>query len=160
MTTSNGNALTQLACCDERIVEYISITDQLKQGSYDVCVPTVPADEVGRLGLSLQELAQTLEGLEVVIRAKMGAHDRLYGAVTSTDIADEVQRLTGQGIDKRKIELNEPIHQLGEYEVPVKLSGDLAPKLKVVVEEELVEAKMKDSEKAKEEAQGEIEAKD
>lgn len=108
----------------------------------------------------MEELAQTLEGLKVVIRAKIGAQDRLYGAVTSADIADEVQRLTGQDIDKRKIELSEPIHQLGEYEVPVKLSGDLVPKLKVVVEEERAEAKLKDGEKAKEEAQGEIEEKD
>ena len=71
-----------------------------------------------------------------------------------------MQRLTGQDVDKRKVELDEPIHQLGEYEVSVKLSGDLVPKLKVVVEEELVEAKLKDKEKAKEAAQEEPEAKD
>ena len=107
----------------------------------------------------MADVAQTLEGLEVVIRAKVGAHDRLYGAVTSADIADEVQRLTGQDIDKRKVELDEPIHQLGEYEVSVKLSGDLVPKLKVVVEEERVEVKLKDKAKAKEAAQEEPEAK-
>jgi large subunit ribosomal protein L9 len=44
--------------------------------------------------------------------------------------------VTGQGIDKKKIELEEPIHQLGEYEVVVRLSKELVPKVKVVVEEE------------------------
>ena len=108
----------------------------------------------------MADLAESLEGLEVVIRAKIGAHDRLYGAVTTADIADEVQRLTGQDIDKRKIELDEPIHQLGGYEVSVKLSRDLIPKLKVVVEEERVEEKLTDKERAKEAAQEDKEAKD
>ena len=108
----------------------------------------------------MTDLAESLEGLEVVIRAKIGAHDRLYGAVTTADIADEVHRITGQDIDKRKVELDEPIHQLGEYEVSVKLSGDLVPKLRVVVEEERVEAKLTDKERAKEAAQEDKEAKD
>ena len=107
----------------------------------------------------MADVAKTLEGLEVVIKAKIGAHDRLYGAVTSADIADEVHKLTRQDIDKRKVDLDEPIHQLGEYEVSVKLSGDLVPKLKVVVEEERVEVKLKDKAKAKEAAQEEPEAK-
>lgn len=81
-------------------------------------------------------LAQTLEGLEVAVKARVGAMDRLYGAITSGDIAEEIHRISGQDIDKRKIELEEPIRQLGEYEVLVRLSKELVPKIKVIVEEE------------------------
>ncbi len=81
-------------------------------------------------------LAQTLEGLEVAVKARVGAMDRLYGAITSGDIAEEIHRISGQDIDKRKIELEEPIRQLGEYEVSVRLSKELVPKIKVIVEEE------------------------
>jgi large subunit ribosomal protein L9 len=94
-------------------------------------------------GAEMAGIAQTMEGLEVTIKAKVGAKDRLYGAITSADIAEEVQRITGQDIDKRKIALDEPIHQLGEYEVSVRLSTELVPKLKVVITEEQVEVKAK-----------------
>jgi len=79
-------------------------------------------------------LAQALEGVEVVIKAKVGAQGRLYGAVTSSDIAEGILRVLGHDIDKRKIELEEPIHQLGQYDVVVRLSGELVPKIKVIVE--------------------------
>lgn len=97
----------------------------------------------------MTDIAQTLEGLAVTIRAKIGAQDRLYGAITSGDIAEEVQRLTGQDIDKRKIELDELIHQLGEYEVSVRLTRDLVPKLKVIVVEEPAKARAKAKAKPK-----------
>jgi len=84
----------------------------------------------------LAGLAQSLEGMVVSLKAKVGAQGRLYGAITAGDIADELHRVTGQDIDKKKIELEEPIHQLGEYEVVVRLSRELAPKIRVVVEEE------------------------
>lgn len=79
-------------------------------------------------------LAQSLDGIEVVVGAKVGAQGRLYGAVTSSDIAEGIHRVTGHDIDKRKIELEEPIHELGKYEVVVRLSSELVPKIKVVVE--------------------------
>lgn len=88
------------------------------------------------LAAEMEGLARTLEGLEVNIKAKVGDQGRLYGAVTSGDIAEEVHRLTGQDIDKRKVALDEPIHQLGEYEVAVKLAREFEPKLKVIVAEE------------------------
>lgn len=88
------------------------------------------------LEAEMVSLAQTLEGVEITLKAKVGAQERLYGAVTSGDIAEELKRVTGQDIDKRKIELEEPIRQLGEYEVLVRLSTESAPKIKVVVTEE------------------------
>jgi len=97
--------------------------------------------------------AETFEGLEVTMKAKAGAQDRLYGAITNADIAEEVQRITGQDMDKRKIELDEPIHKLGEYDVVVRISKELTPRLKVIVVGEVVgeqeEVKPKPKAKAK-----------
>ena len=87
------------------------------------------------LVVELLALCQQLEGLSINIQAKVGARGRFYGSVTSADIAEEITRLLGREFDRRKIELEEPIRQLGSYEVPVKLAGDLVPKLKVIVEE-------------------------
>jgi large subunit ribosomal protein L9 len=82
------------------------------------------------------ELASQLEGKEVILKARAGAKERLHGSITSADIADELQSSTGIVVDKRKIELDEPIHQLGSYEVAIKLAKDVLPKIKVTVVEQ------------------------
>jgi len=79
------------------------------------------------------ELANQLEGKEVILKARAGAKDRLYGSITSADIADELKNSTGLTIDKRKIEIAEPIHQLGSYEATIRLAKDIVPKIKVTV---------------------------
>ncbi|MCX6011400.1 MAG: 50S ribosomal protein L9 [Chloroflexi bacterium] len=85
----------------------------------------------------LAELARQLEGKEVSLKAHAGAKERLYGSITSADIAAELESTTGLVIDKRKIELDEPIRQLGSYEVTIRLGKDIIPKIMVsVVEEE------------------------
>jgi large subunit ribosomal protein L9 len=89
-----------------------------------------------RINAELMELASQLEGKEVSLKAKAGAKDRLYGSITSADIAAELNNTTGLDIDKRKIELDEPIRQLGSYEVAIRLAGDIVPKIKVTVTEE------------------------
>ena len=84
------------------------------------------------------ELSRQLEDKEVILKAKVGAKDRLYGSVTNTDIAAELEAAAGLVIDKRKIELAEPIRQLGSYEVAIRLAKDVVPRVKVtVVAEEL-----------------------
>ena len=84
----------------------------------------------------LAELAQQLEGKEITLKARAGAKDRLYGAVTAADIASELNKATALDVDKRKIELAKPIHQLGSYEVTIRLAKDIVPKIRVVVTEE------------------------
>ena len=84
----------------------------------------------------LAELAQQLEGKEITLKARAGAKDHLYGSITSADIASELQNTSGVVIDKRKIELADPIRQLGSYEVAIKLAKDIIPKIKVTVTEE------------------------
>jgi large subunit ribosomal protein L9 len=89
-----------------------------------------------RLTAELKELASQLEGKEVSLKAKAGAKERLYGSITSADIAAELNNTTGLDIDKRKIELDEPIRQLGSYEIAIRLAGDIVPKIRVTVTEE------------------------
>ena len=81
-------------------------------------------------------LASEFEGKEIVLKARVGAEERLYGSITSADIAEELQSSLGLAIDKRKIELAEPIRQLGSYEVAIRLAKDIVPKIKVVITEE------------------------
>jgi len=100
-----------------------------------------------RLTSEMQELAILIEGTEVNLKAKAGAKDKLYGSITSADIAAELQNVTGLEIDKRKIELEEPIRQLGSYEIALKLGKDIAPKIKVTVTEEEAEEKPPKKEK-------------
>ena len=83
----------------------------------------------------LQELAGKLDGKEVVLSALTGGKERLYGSVTTADIAAELERTTGLVVDKRKIELPESIRQVGSYEVVIRLGKDITPKVKVTVTE-------------------------
>lgn len=82
---------------------------------------------------TLVKLANQLEGREVTLKARAGAKDRLYGSITSADIAAELQESAGVAIDKRKIELAEPIRQVGSYEVVIRLAKDIVPTIKVTV---------------------------
>ena len=79
------------------------------------------------------ELAQELEGKEITLEARVGAQDHLYGSITNADIAAELESSAGLVVDKRKIELAEPIRELGSYEVVVKLAKEIVPKIKVTV---------------------------
>ena len=102
-----------------------------------------------RLTAELTELASQLEGKEVSLKAKAGAKDKLYGSITSADIAAELQNVTGLEIDKRKLELEEPIRHLGSYEITIKLGQDIAPKISVTVTEEEAKAEEKPPKKEK-----------
>lgn len=84
----------------------------------------------------LVQIAKELDGREVTFKAKVGAKGRLYGRVTSTDIAAELEKTAGVAVDKRKIELAEPIRELGSYEVLIRLGRGIIPKIKVTVAEE------------------------
>ena len=86
--------------------------------------------------VELLELAKRLEGSEVALAAKIGAKDRLYGSITAADIAAELESSSGLVIDKRKIDLAEPIRQLGSYEVTIRLAKDITAKITVTVSEQ------------------------
>ena len=87
----------------------------------------------------LAKLGEQLEGVEITLKARTGGKERLYGSITSSNIASEMESSLGITVDKRKIELEEPIHQLGSYEVAIKLAKDIIPKIKVTVVEKEAE---------------------
>ncbi len=79
-----------------------------------------------------QEVANKLEPVSLTFSARVGEEGKLFGSVTSGDIA---QQLEAQGlhIEKRMIDLHEPIRALGVYKVPVKLHADVKAEIKVWV---------------------------
>ncbi|HMV25401.1 50S ribosomal protein L9 [bacterium] len=79
-----------------------------------------------------QEMVQKLEAISVTIPVATGEEDKLFGSVTSQDIAEYLAQ-QGHDIDKRKILLDEPIKALGLYNVDVKLFTDVIGKIKVWV---------------------------
>jgi len=77
-------------------------------------------------------LSQRLEALELEIARRVGEHDTLYGSVTSADIAEALQAKDFT-IDRRRIQLPEPIKTIGEHIVPIKLHREVTAQLKVRV---------------------------
>ena len=81
----------------------------------------------------LEALAKKLSEAQITISADVGEGGKLFGSVTSQDIAVEASKAAGVEIDKRKIELNEPIKTVGEHSVPIKLFQGITAELKVNV---------------------------
>ena len=134
-----------------------------------LAVPATPA-ELKRLELLRQSsahrqvrseqeaeaLAQTLKDTTLVFKVRAGAKDKLYGSVTSADIAKEIQKVTKHEVDKRKIEVGEPIRELGRHQVSIKLLKDVTATVTVVVEPEAEpEAKPEKKKEEKKEAKAE-----
>ena len=84
-----------------------------------------------------ESLAAQLAPVGIALQRRSGEHDQLFGSVTSGDIATELEH-RGFSIDRRKIQLDEPIKTLGEFTVPIKLYRDVTAKIKVTVEKEAV----------------------
>ncbi len=84
----------------------------------------------------LRLLAEHLAELSISITAKVGPTGRLYGAITSTHITEELSRLTEREFDRRTVHLAETIHELGEYEAEVRFPQGITATVKVVVEAE------------------------
>jgi large subunit ribosomal protein L9 len=82
-----------------------------------------------------QELSKLMTGVSVEIRQKAGENDQLFGSVTAKDIADALEA-KGFTIDRRKIQLEDPIKQLGEFKVPVRLHKEVVAEVTVVVAKE------------------------
>lgn len=79
--------------------------------------------------------AEKLETVTVIIKMTAGADSRLYGSVTSKDIAEHLKTQTGIEVDKRRIMLSEPIKSFGTYKADVKLYGEISGKITVTVTE-------------------------
>jgi large subunit ribosomal protein L9 len=79
-------------------------------------------------------LSERLAGVTLTFAVRVGRGDRLYGSVTSQDIANGLLEQEGLAIDRRSIQLRDPIRQLGEFEVPVRVASGFEPKVKVIVQ--------------------------
>ncbi len=82
-----------------------------------------------------EKIAESVANMEIKIIAQVGEEDKLFGSVTSMDIAKHLAD-KGYLVDKRKIQLDEPIKKKGEYEVPVKLDEGVTATIKVIVDKE------------------------
>ena len=82
-----------------------------------------------------REIASQITGVTCTLKRRAGENDRLFGSVTSMDVA-EALRAEGFELERRFLELAEPIRELGVFMVPVKLHTDVVVELRVVVERE------------------------
>jgi large subunit ribosomal protein L9 len=79
-----------------------------------------------------QGLAEKLEQVSLTFSARVGEEGKLFGSVTATDIAQQLEA-QGYHIEKRQIDLHEPIKALGVYRVPIRLHADVKPEVRVWV---------------------------
>ena len=82
-----------------------------------------------------KEVAERLMGIKLVFRVGAGADGRLYGSVTTKDVAEKLAAEHKITVDKRKITLTDPIKAYGDYELDVRLYNDVNGKIHLVVTE-------------------------
>ncbi len=82
-----------------------------------------------------EKMAGSMTGLELAIKAQVGEEGKLFGSITAMDIAKALKE-KGFEIDKRKIAIDSPIRQVGEYMVKIRLDEGQAPEIKIIVEKE------------------------
>jgi large subunit ribosomal protein L9 len=86
-----------------------------------------------------EALARQLEGVSLSFHRKAGEKDHLFGSVTPSDIAEALEK-KGFNIDRRKLQLTDPLKSLGDFDVPIRLHRDVTSRVKVVIEKEAGEA--------------------
>lgn len=91
------------------------------------------AEEEAQQRAAASEKAEQLKKAQVTIVTKSGEGGRLFGSITSKDIADAVKEQTGISVDKRKIKLDQPIKNLGTFHVEIKLYYDINAEITVTV---------------------------
>ena len=88
-----------------------------------------------KLKTDAEDLGKLLSGVTLTFRQKVGENDHLFGSVTAKDIADALEKQNFH-IDRRKVQLEEPIKTLGEHRVALRLHRDVSTEIPVVVEKE------------------------
>jgi large subunit ribosomal protein L9 len=82
-----------------------------------------------------EALSTQFNNLTLSFQRRSGEHDQLFGSVTSSDLAAEMEK-KGFNVDRRKIQLHEPLKSLGEFTVPVRLHKDVTAHIRVLIEKE------------------------
>ncbi len=98
----------------------------------------------------MAELAKIISGREITLKAKVGEKEKLYGSVTGADIAEALSKDINREIDKRKVDLTEPIRQVGIYDVIIRFTHEITAVVNVTVmsDEEGAERPVKVEKKA------------
>ena len=81
----------------------------------------------------MSELAKKIQGVEITLKAKVGEKDKLYGSITTADIAEALSKAIGREIDKKRIDLAEPIRHVGVHDVTVRFTHEIAAGIVVTV---------------------------
>jgi len=89
--------------------------------------------KIAKQEAQLQTLADKIAGQRLEFTVRAGESGRLYGSITATEVAEELAKLVGEEIDRRRVVLEDPIRQLGEHTVVVHLVGRLRPAITVMV---------------------------
>ena len=93
----------------------------------------IAAEKLEEQNAAAKEMAAKLEKITLKIESKGGDSGKLFGSITSKDIAEALEKQEGMKIDKKKIEMKTPIKQAGETEVTLKLFTEISAQLKVSV---------------------------
>jgi large subunit ribosomal protein L9 len=80
-----------------------------------------------------RELAEEIDNKTVVVRLKVGAEDKVFGAITNEDIAKAVKQQHQVEVDRRRIDLKEPLKQLGEHQVTLRLHKDIEAHINLII---------------------------
>jgi large subunit ribosomal protein L9 len=80
-----------------------------------------------------QELGDLIDNKTVVVRLKVGSEDKVFGAITNEDIATALRLQHQVDVDRRKIELKDPLKQLGEHRVPLRLHRDVVANINLII---------------------------
>jgi large subunit ribosomal protein L9 len=84
------------------------------------------------LNSQLNEVARQIDGVELVFGVKAGKNGKLYGSITTMDVARALQEKTGLEVNRRRIS-EKSLRELGVYDLPVRMSADVAPTLRIVL---------------------------
>ena len=93
----------------------------------------IAAEKKAEQKAAAEKQAERLEKVTLVIKSKGGENGKLFGSITSKDIAEALEEQEGIQVDKKKIEMPGPIKQTGDSEVTVKLFSEVSAKMKVTV---------------------------
>ncbi|HEY4027247.1 MAG TPA: 50S ribosomal protein L9 [Candidatus Dormibacteraeota bacterium] len=80
-----------------------------------------------------QELADLIDNKTVVVRLKVGAEDKVFGAITNDDVATALRLQHQVDVDRRKIDMKDPLKQLGEHQVPLRLHRDVTAHINLII---------------------------
>jgi len=94
------------------------------------------ANQAVRELTNAQAVAERLSKMTLVFQARAGEGTKLYGSITSADIADRIAEELGQEFDRRQVQLDESLRQLGTHRVPIRLMANIVPEVIVVIERE------------------------